>query len=82
MTANDPKPGTFYLLPKIHKQGNPGRPIVSGIGTITEGVSGYGDGILRPYARSVPRYIQDTTDFLCRLKTIKNLPENTILKPS
>ena len=36
MTANNPKPGTFYLFPKIHKQGNPYRPIVSRIGTITE----------------------------------------------
>ncbi|XP_029848861.4 uncharacterized protein LOC115330973, partial [Ixodes scapularis] len=25
-----PKAGRFYTLPKIHKQGNPGRPIVSG----------------------------------------------------
>ena len=25
----DPKAGRFYILPKIHKQGNPGRPIVS-----------------------------------------------------
>ena len=26
---SDPKSGRFYILPKIHKQGNPGRPIVS-----------------------------------------------------
>ena len=24
----DPKPGRFYSLPKVHKHGNPGRPIV------------------------------------------------------
>ena len=23
-------PGRFYILPKIHKEGNPGRPIFSG----------------------------------------------------
>ena len=28
----DPKPGRFYILPKIHKHGNPGRPIVSSNG--------------------------------------------------
>ena len=29
LTPEDPKPGRFYLLPKIHKENNPGRPIVS-----------------------------------------------------
>jgi hypothetical protein len=28
LTPEDPKPGRFYLLPKIHKENNPGRPIV------------------------------------------------------
>ena len=30
------KPGRFYLLPKIHKANNPGRPIVSANGHPTE----------------------------------------------
>ena len=46
MTPQDPRPGTFYLLPKIHKVGNPGCSIVSGIGTITEGVSGFVDTVV------------------------------------
>jgi hypothetical protein len=29
LTPEDPKPGRFCLLPKIHKENNPGRPIVS-----------------------------------------------------
>ena len=29
LIQTDPKPGRFYILPKVHKQGNPGRPIVS-----------------------------------------------------
>ncbi|XP_070543722.1 uncharacterized protein [Ptychodera flava] len=78
-TSPDPRPGTFYLLPKIHKEGNPGRPIISGIGTITEGISGYVDTILKPFATSTPSYIQDTTDFLCKIQPIKNLPQNTLL---
>jgi hypothetical protein len=32
LTPEDPKPGRFYLLPKIHKENNPGRPIVSANG--------------------------------------------------
>ena len=78
-TPTDPRPGIFYLLPKIHKVGNPGRPIVSGIGTITEGVSGFVDNVLRPYATSAPSYVQDTTDFLRKLQTLTDLPDDTIL---
>ncbi|KAL9988930.1 hypothetical protein ACROYT_G003426 [Oculina patagonica] len=36
LTPQDPKAGRFYILPKIHKPGNPGRPIVSANGHPTE----------------------------------------------
>ncbi|CAM4539213.1 unnamed protein product [Lepidochelys kempii] len=78
-TPLEPRPGIFYLLPKIHKPGNPGRPIISGIGTLTAGLSGYVDSLLRPYATSTPSYLRDTTDFLRKLQSIGDLPENTIL---
>ena len=38
-----PRIPTFYLLPKIHKPNNPGRPIVNGIGSVTEKISAYVD---------------------------------------
>ncbi|CAM4659574.1 unnamed protein product [Lepidochelys olivacea] len=78
-TPLEPRPGIFYLLPKIHKPGNPGRPIISGIGTLTAGLSGYVDSLLRPYATSTPSYLRDTTDFLRKLQSIGDLPDNTIL---
>ncbi|KAJ7315893.1 hypothetical protein JRQ81_002055, partial [Phrynocephalus forsythii] len=73
------QPATFDLLPKIHKQGNPGRPIVSNINTITVGVSGYLGNVLKPYATNAPSYVRDTTDFLRKLKSTQNLPDNIIL---
>ena len=36
LIPDSPKPGRFYLLPKIHKANNPGRPIVSANGHPTE----------------------------------------------
>ena len=36
LTPEDPKPGRFYLLPKIHKENYPGRPIVLANGHPTE----------------------------------------------
>ena len=29
LIQTDPKPGRFYILPKVYKQGNPGRPILT-----------------------------------------------------
>jgi hypothetical protein len=43
LTPEDPKPGCFYLLLKIHKENNPGRPIVSSNGHPTEKISEFID---------------------------------------
>ncbi|XP_033109872.1 uncharacterized protein LOC117111097 [Anneissia japonica] len=72
-------PGTFYMLPNIHKPGNPVRPIVSSIGTLTGLVSGFVDDVLKTFATSTPSYLQDTTDFLNKLSQFSNLLDNTIL---
>ena len=39
LKENSPKPGRFYTIPKIHKQGHPGRPIVSSNSHPTERIS-------------------------------------------
>ena len=44
LTSNpNPRAGRFYILPKIHKQGNPGRPIISSNGHPTERISEFVD---------------------------------------
>lgn len=40
---SNPRAGRFYLLPKIHKRGCPGSPVISGCGTCTEQVSEFVD---------------------------------------
>ena len=40
---SEPKAGRFYILPKIYKQGNPGRPIISRNGHRTERISEFVD---------------------------------------
>ena len=75
----DPKAGRFYFLPKIHKAGNPGRPIISGNGTATEKISKFVDLLIQPLVASLPSYVQDTTDFIHKIGVIKDLPPDTIL---
>ncbi|XP_061171899.1 uncharacterized protein LOC133181402 [Saccostrea echinata] len=50
----DCRPGKFYLLSKIHKEGMPGRPIVSAIGHPTEKISEYIDLHLRLHVENLP----------------------------
>ncbi len=66
----------LYLLPKIHKQDIPGRPIISGCWGPMVKLSQYADHLLKPLLNHIPSYIQDTTDFLCRILTLNtNLPQ-------
>ena len=70
--------GRFYLLPKIHKLGNPGRPIISSNGHPTERISEFVDYHLKPLAQTLPSYIKDTPDPLLQLQNLGQLPENAI----
>ena len=69
----------FYMLPKIHKPNNPGRPVISSVNSHTEKLSAYVDEFLRPLAQALPSHIRDTTDFIIRLKNLGRVPENSIL---
>lgn len=61
-----PRTPTFYALPKVHKNLKcpPGRPIVSGIGSLSECASRYVDSFLLPHVTSLPSFIKDTPDLL------------------
>ena len=76
----DCRTARFYLLPKIHKPGYPGRPIISGNGSPTEHISLYVDSFLKPLVPRIPSYIHDTPDFLRKLEDIKHqIPSTAII---
>ena len=54
LIVDQPKAGRFYLLPKIHKAGNPGRPIVSANGHPTEKISEFVDLHLQSHVQTLP----------------------------
>ena len=78
-SQSDVKPGRFYILPKVHKPGNPGRPIVSSNSHPTERLSHFVDYHLQPLVHKLPSFVKDTNDFLNKLLTISNLPTNSLL---
>jgi hypothetical protein len=76
MPPTPTKTPTIYLLPKIHKPGNPGRPIISGCDGPTVRLSKYADYFLKPLVRNIP----SSTDFLRRIFELNhNLPTDIIL---
>ena len=79
LIQTDPKPGWFYILPKVHKQGNPGRPIVSSNAHPTERISQFVDFHLKPLVQKTQSFIKDTTHFLNKLEQLGQLPDNTFL---
>ena len=65
------------VKPKVHKPGNPGRPIVSSNSHPTERLSHFVDYHLQPLVHKLPSFVKDTNDFLNKLLTIGNLPPNS-----
>ena len=79
LLQNNSKTPNMYFLPKIHKTNNPGRPIVSSIGSPTAKISHFVDIHLEKIVNEIKSHIKDTTDFINKIETITDLPENTIL---
>ena len=70
----------FYLLPKIHKVGNPGRPVVSSIQSHTSKISEFVDYHLQPIVQQTSSYVKDTNDFITKLETCADsIDDKTIL---
>ena len=61
-------PPNIYGLPKIHKTGNPLRPIVSNRGSVTQGVTKVLSKVLKPLVGKFPHHIQSTSDFVNKAK--------------
>ena len=79
LVPHHPRAARFYLLPKIHKPGNPGRPIVASNGAPTENISRFADFYLRPSVIQLPSYIRNTTDFINKLRGLPRLPSGCLL---
>ena len=52
----------------------PGRPIISGCGSITEKISLFVDHHAKDLVKELPSYIQDTPDLLRHIETLNEKP--------
>ena len=69
----------FYMLPKIHKKGVPGRPICSSVNHPTSRISKLVDEHIKEYVPETKSYIRDTQDFIKKIKSLGPIPEGAIL---
>ena len=64
----------FYGLPKIHKTGNPHRPIVFSFNSPTAKIGKFLSVVFRPLIKAQKSYIKNSTDFVSKLKQISAKP--------
>ena len=64
LTVDHPRTSKFYMLPKIHKPGNPGRPIVSACNCPTSNISAYLGSVMAPLVKQLPTYVKDSSHAL------------------
>ena len=87
MNPKDKEPGRFYCNFKVHKkhehgQTPPERPIISGSGSLTEGIGMYVNHHIKETGTKHPTYLQDTSDFLRIIEEINDgpkLPSNALI---
>ena len=74
----NPRLGIFYILPKIHKETIPGRPIASSVNSITEFISEFLSICLQPITEKLQSHIKNTKHFLQKIMKQPKVKPNTI----
>ena len=69
LVLQPPRTSLFYLLPKIHKENNPGKPIVFACNCPTENIASYLDMVMSPLVCNLKSYVKDTNHVLEILRT-------------
>ena len=71
LISQTPRTSRFYLLPKIHKENNPGRPIVSACNCPTENIASYLDMVMSPLVCNFETHVKDTNHALQIFRTFQ-----------
>lgn len=70
LTNDHPRTPILYLVPKVHKDlpHPPGRPIVSGVGSLFQPLATYVDNHLQQIVCHLPYGLKDITEFLTHIE--------------
>ena len=87
MNPTELSPARFYQIFKVHKSHAPGslppgRPIISGNGSITENISRFIDFHVKGLVPDIDSYLQDTPHFLRCIQDLNDqgeIPPNAVL---
>ena len=79
LLSSEAKTPQFKMLPKVHKEGNPGRQVVNSIDCHTTNISKYIDNQLQPHVKELKSYVKDSTDFIRKIDSMEKIPDNSIL---
>ena len=80
LQVNEPKTSKFNLNPKIHKENNPGRPVINSVDCHSAKISKYVDHHLQPEVCKLKSYTKDSTDTIKKISAIGNdIQEDDIL---
>ena len=77
LITSNPRTPKFYIPPKIHKENNPGRPVISSINCHKSKISEHVDYHLQPIMKEIPSYIKDANDFINKINN-HNIPKVSI----
>ena len=69
----------FYMLPKIHKPNNPGRPVISSVSSHTSEISRFVDHHIQENVKKLNSYVKDTTDFINKIESQPPVPTQSFL---
>ena len=63
------------MQPKIHKEDNPGRPVISSVNCHTAKISQYVDHHLQSHVQELDSYVEDSTNLIKKVSTIDKVPQ-------
>ena len=69
------------MQPKIHKEDNPGRPVISSVNCHTAKISQYVDHHLQSHVQELDSYVEDSTNLIKKVSTIDKYHKETFLWP-
>ena len=73
------KTPNFYMQPKIHKEGNPGKPVISSVNYHTTKISQYVYHLFQQHVQKLESYVKDSTDFIKKVSTIGKVLQGSFL---